>query len=240
MLGAIQRTLSKNSKLLNGSDDTNDQNTHETLGEALLKSSNVCAQNALKQNCSICSPDYLPDNSCTQSTDEPSRDSNDESSMALVPVEKLEAASSSISQLIKELPEVRPGWPLLRRAVFSNRQATNGSSVQQISVVQWALRLPSRHPLSVEDLDKKGVSSDDKNNAFKLDGESGAIVPFNNENISHPSSPEKSGSVPEELVCLHEKYAATCRLFKYQELLSATLDFSSGLVFYSFRLNARF
>ncbi|XP_019175291.1 PREDICTED: probable receptor-like serine/threonine-protein kinase At5g57670 [Ipomoea nil] len=235
LLSAIQRTLSKNSKVLNGNGGTNDQSAHETLGEALLKSGNVCAENAaLKQNCSICSPDYLPDSSCTQSsTDEPSRDSNDESSMALVPVEKLEPASTSISQLIKELPEVRPGWPLLRRAVFSNRQATDGSSVQQISVVQWALRLPSRHPLSVEDLDKKlvGVSfGDDKNNAFKLDGESGAIVPFSNENISHPSSPEKSGSVSEELVCLHEKYAATCRFFKYEELVSATLDFSSDNV----------
>nr|GMD85210.1 probable receptor-like serine/threonine-protein kinase At5g57670 [Ipomoea batatas] len=229
LLSAIQRTLSKNPKVLNGSNGTNDQSAHETLGEALLKSGNVCAENAaLKQNCSICSPDYLHDSSCTQSsTDEPSRDSNDESSMALVPVEELEAASTSISQLVKELPEVRPGWPLLRGAVFSNRQVTDGSSVQQISVVQWALRLPSRHPLSVEDLDKKGVSSDAKNNAFKLDGESGAIVPFSNENISNPYSPEKSGSVPEELACLHEKYAATCRLFKYQELVSATLDFSS-------------
>ncbi|RAL48163.1 hypothetical protein DM860_005587 [Cuscuta australis] len=201
LLGAIHRTSRKSTKVLH------DRNgARVTLGEALLRYDDVHAEDVPKQNCSI---SLIENYSCTaQSTDEPSRDNNDESTMSIVPVEKQDAdSSSSITLLIKELPEVsRPGWPLLRRGVISNRQPLDNSTVQKISVVQWALRLPSRLHMPSE--------------------ESGAIVPFSNETADHASSSGQSDPLPEELVCLHEKYAATCRLFKYHELLSATLAFS--------------
>ncbi|CAH9128457.1 unnamed protein product [Cuscuta epithymum] len=205
LLSAIRRTSYKNSKVLN---DNNSGRV--TLREALSKHGDIHDENAPKEDCSICLPDHLQNNSSftTQSTDEPLKDKDDESSMAMVPVEKQEDPSrSSITLLINELQTevTRPGWPLLRHAVNANRPPTDRSTLPQISVVQWALRLPSRQPLHFDE----------------LNGVSGAIVPYTNEAVSHTS-----GTLPEELLCLHEKYAATCRLFKYQELLSATLDFS--------------
>ena len=146
--------------------------------------------------------------------------------MAVVPLQKIEVASSSISMLMRELPEVRPGWPLLRRAILSNKRNSNNSSVRQISVVQWALRLPSRHFLSIDSNEKGRVCDHDKDQSPKIDGECGAIVPVGNETLPAPASSDGiSKALPKELEGLHEKYSATCRLFKYEELVSATSYF---------------
>uniref|UniRef100_A0A5B7BMW9 Protein kinase domain-containing protein n=1 Tax=Davidia involucrata TaxID=16924 RepID=A0A5B7BMW9_DAVIN len=236
LLSAIQRKLGKNSKILNdGNGDmkpvtTCDQGTCGNLELALVKASSDCAETALKQNCSICSPDsVVPDNSCAQSL-ESSSNGDEDCSMAIVPVQKLEAASSSISLLIRELPELRPGWPLLRRAILSNQQSSGRSSGRQISVVQWTLRLPGRHCLPIANSDQKESSCDgDEDRSSNLDGESGAIVPVGTETVIAPDSLDHSlSSLPKELEGLHEKYTATCRLFQYQELKSATLNFMPG------------
>ncbi|KAK4352627.1 hypothetical protein RND71_028145 [Anisodus tanguticus] len=227
LLSVIQRTLTnKNSKVLNDSTGLRPTNScrqsgYQTLGEALLKAASVSSrENSLRQNCSVCSPGGpLPDNSCIQEHEEPSDNKSDDNSMAIVPVQ------SSISLLIKDLPEVRPGWPLLHRAILSNGQAADTSSIRKLSVVQWALCLPSRHLLCIEDAEKK---NDDESQAPALDEKSGAIVLVNHEKTSSKSSPDSSPrTLPRELEGLHEKYSATCRLFKFQELLLATLSFSS-------------
>lgn len=231
LFGAIQRSLSKNSKVLHGakadenSAATSDPGTCRNLELALVKASSDCEETALKKKCSICSPGSVSqENSCVQSADESSGDGDeDNNSMALVAVPKLEAASSSISLLIRELPELRPGWPLLRRAILSDRLASNGP-LRQTSVVQWAMQLPSRHCLAIAD-SKQSICDKQEDQASELDGESGAIVPVDAETFSAPSSPCSSRSLPEELEGLHEKYSATCRLFKYQELLQATSNF---------------
>ncbi|OIT30051.1 PREDICTED: probable receptor-like serine/threonine-protein kinase At5g57670 [Nicotiana attenuata] len=237
LLSVIQRSLTKNSKVLNDSAGLNPtisrrQDGYQTLGEALLKAASVSStENPLKQNCSVCSPGCpLPDKSCTQTHEESSDSNSDDNSMAIVPVQKQESGSSSISLLIKDLPEARPGWPLLRRAILSNRQAADTLSIRKLSVVQWALCLPSRHLLCIEDAAKKDLHSgdNDESQAPVLDEESGAIVPVNHETTSSKSSQDESPrSLPRELEGLHEKYSATCRLFKFQELLLATLSFSS-------------
>lgn len=235
LLSVIQRTLTKNSKVLNDSTGLRPTNScrqggFQTLGEALLKAASASAEHSLKQNCSVCSPDFpLPDNSCIQTHEEPSDNNRDDNSMAIVPVQRQESGSSSITLLIKDLPEVRPGWPLLSRAILSNQQAADTSSIRKLSVVQWALCLPSRHLLCIEDAEKRDLhSAADETQAPALDEETGAIVPVNHETTSSKSSPDNSPrTLPRELEGLHEKYSATCRLFKFQELLLATLSFSS-------------
>lgn len=58
-----------------------------------------------------------------------------------------------------------------------------------------------------------------------LDSKSGALVPVDAE-IGTASSPERDlKRIPKELEGLHDKYSSSCRLFKYQELVSATSNF---------------
>ncbi|XVE55264.1 hypothetical protein DITRI_Ditri03aG0145300 [Diplodiscus trichospermus] len=241
LLNAIQRTMTLNkiSKVIsegNANAKTNlnsDQTNHKNLEQALLEASWGSLEGAAKLNCSVCGSGnkLLLHNSCYQSAKESSGDdSNDgDKSLAIVPVQKAEAPSSSISMLIKQLPEIRPGWPLLRRAVLSDRQqeVSDRSSLRQISVVQWVMRLPSRPTLYIANSEKKQegcYQSEYKSSNF--DGENGAIVPVNMEKVIAPPSPDHNSiNLPKELEGLHEKYSATCRLFKYQELLSATSSF---------------
>lgn len=225
LLGVIQRSLSKNPKLLNddNAEKCNSRSTCKDLQLALVKS-------APRQNCSICSPDQVfPSDTCAQYTEEFSSDEggDEDNSLAIMPVQKLEAASSSTSLLIRELPELRPGWPLLRRAISSNRLSSDRSPVRQISVVQWVMRLPTRRCLQITNSDvlENSDNEDEKDKCSELNAENGAIVSVGDETASVSSSSCESRSLPKELEGLHEKYSATCRLFKYDELASATSNF---------------
>ncbi|KAH9691396.1 protein kinase domain-containing protein [Citrus sinensis] len=188
-----------------------------------------CSGSAAKRNCSICGPvRNLPDGSCSQSEEEsPSDGGAGDESLAIVPVQNVEAASTSITMLVRQLPESRPGWPLLRRAIFPDCRAPDRSSLRKISVVQWALRLPTRQPSYLANSDVKQITYDPGDNeSINLNGDSGAIVPVGNEIVSSPlSTDHDSTELPKELEGLHEKYSATCRLFNYQDLLSATSNF---------------
>ncbi|CAA2969663.1 probable receptor-like serine threonine- kinase At5g57670 [Olea europaea subsp. europaea] len=222
LLAAIQRSLTKNVKVLNNGH----QNTFAKPDLALVVSGYT--ESALQGKCSICSLDSVaPDNSCSKSENEPSLEDDGENSLAILPAQKLEATSSSISLLLRELPELKPGWPLLRRAFISNEKSSFSSPIRQISVVQWAMRLPSRYFLSIENSTRKCSDFDsEKDRSSELDGETGAIVPVGNETVSTPSSADCiSRPLPEELEGFHEKYSATCRLFQYNELVSATSKF---------------
>ncbi|KAI3672928.1 hypothetical protein L6452_39031 [Arctium lappa] len=224
----IQRSLSLNPKLLsNGNEEKNNKNDCTKLELALVKAESECTPSAIKDNCPICSMDSdlpVPEVSCGNGEEE------EDNSMALVPVQKLEASSSSTSLLLRELPELRPGWPLLRRAISSNQLPSNGSRVHQISVVQWALKLPSRNCFQITNSDsrKDGVFDDKKDGSLEVNVENGAIVPVGGDEFQAglSSSPDHdSMCLPKELEGLHEKYSATCRLFQYRELLSATANF---------------
>ncbi|KAM7253063.1 hypothetical protein ACFE04_025681 [Oxalis oulophora] len=227
-LGVIQKsiTLSKNSKVLSESEANiipKDTNNNYKLEQALVKSGLNHSGSLKKYSCSICGPTPLfMDNSSDKFSEDNSQDGgHEETSMAMVQVQKAQQHSRSLS-LSKGFSEVRPGWPLLRTA----RQIPDRSLVKQISVVQWAMRLPSRHLSSFS-------SAGHKENSFSfrpssLDGVSGAIVPLCIDTLpnTHFSNYE-SRIVPRELEGLHEKYSAICRLFKYGELLSATSNFAA-------------
>ncbi|KAJ9560308.1 hypothetical protein OSB04_005468 [Centaurea solstitialis] len=221
LLSVIHRSLSFNPKLPNNVnvDDKCNQSDCKKLELALVRTKSDCITNDMKYNCSICSPDsVLPTTGCA--LEEESGGEDDESSMALVPVKKLETSSSS--------RDLRPGWPLLRRAISTNRRSQDRSPVRQISVVQWAMRLPTRNLLQITNSDDK-----EKDGSLELNGENGAIVVHGDEIQSDPCSPLSRGDsicLPEELEGLHEKYSANCRLFRYQELVAATMNFKPELI----------
>lgn len=234
LLSAIQRSvLSKNANVLHAASEdenppgTSDQDTCRNSELALVKAGAHCGESALKQNCSICSPEHriLLEDSCVQSTESSTSGDGDgdgevDNSMALVAVQKVEDESNSVSVFITEIPERKFGWPLLRRAFLPDRQ---------ISVVQWAMQLPSRNCFPGA-FSKQSNYNQQEDQSSELDGESGAIVLVGADTVSAPSSPSSSRSVLEELEGLHEKYSSTCRLFEYQELLRATSNFTPGLI----------
>ncbi|KAL5559691.1 hypothetical protein UlMin_035902 [Ulmus minor] len=217
-VGVFAQLLIKASTELNNGDSNlalKERKDEETCKFPEQSSENGVPESTEK--CSICSPSSFPRKS--------SVNDGEDNSMALVPVERSETvSSSSISVLIRELPEVRPGWPLLRRASFPDRPAPKMILPRQISVVQWAMQLPTRHNFS-SPIDHRREEEEEAQFSG-LNSENGAIVPVDLETRTTPSSPENnSKTLPRELEGLHDKYSATCRLFNFQELSSATSNF---------------
>lgn len=153
----------------------------------------------------------------------PCGDGEEDNSLALVPFQMPETHGS---------PELKTGWPLLRRAFLRNRQSSEkNTSLRKTSLVHWLLNLPHRHSSAVVYPDRKQTNSDHgEDHCSILDGENGAIVPVGIDALLPPLSPYNgSKNYPKELEGFHEKYSSTCRLFSYQELLSATSNFKPGL-----------
>lgn len=187
------------------------------------------------RNCSICLPDcHSVSNACAPSMDDSSANSDECNPMAIVPVGKPEGSNKSQSLSTNESPELKAGWPLLCQAVSTHWETGRSLSPSgsQISVVQWAMRLPNRSCASSFDFgERQGYFHCDEGQFSELNGENGAIVPVGNGIQIAPSSPSTATrSLPEELDGLHEKYSATCRLFQYNELLSATSQFLPGFL----------
>jgi hypothetical protein len=233
LLSVVHRTISseKKSRELNESSanggSKDDQDSDQILEKALMKARSNSLESIMKENCSVCgSATIFADDSSNESAEASSSDNGgDDKSLALVPVPRLEEPTSSVSTLIRQVPELKPGWPLLCRAVLPDQKESNISLVRQVCVVQW-----EQLSLSTVNSDHKQDGSDKGEDKFNLDGESGAIVAVGMETATAPHTPHhNSRSPPKELEGLHEKYSATCRLFQYQELLSATSNFLAGL-----------
>ena len=233
MLSVVHGTISfeKNSRVLNesganeGSKD--DQYNDQILKKALMKARSNSLESIMKENCSVCgSATIFADDSCNESAGASFSDNGgDDKSLALVPVPRVVEPTSSVSTLIRQVPALKPSWPLLCGAVLPDQKASN------VSVVQWEMRLPSGQlSLSTVNSIHKPDDSDKGEDKLNLDGESGAIVAVGMETATAPHTPDhNSRSPPKELEGLHEKYSAACRLFQYQELFSATSNFLAGL-----------
>ncbi|KAL1833702.1 hypothetical protein ACET3Z_003353 [Daucus carota] len=234
ILSALQSSVCKEHEILLDKSLANSmlKCEHDTSTNSSQNSSKIGSNRNESVNiCSNCSPDCRSvDNTCSSPIEESSADGDECNSMAIVPLQKPEVSSSSRSLSTKEPPELKPGWPLLCRAISTNWETSRAifPYVRQISVVQWAMRLPSRScHSSFDSSDKQSSFQCDEGQFSELNGKTGAIVPVGNGAFISPSSPSSSTkNLPEELVGLHEKYSATCRLFQYNELLSASSKFS--------------
>lgn len=240
ILQMFHRSLSTSCKINGEEDDPclaakteSDEGSYETLDHALAKVDADGTESSPTHRCSVCNSDSVNahDSSALLIRKEPDSNDHEDNSMAIVPHHQPMVASSSISLIVRKLPEARPGWPLLRRALLSERKFSDQPAlVRQSSVVQWAMELPSRYCLSNVDPSPSDTEHGEREDDVSsyLDGESGAIVPVGNETVSpgqsHHHNPK---NLPEGLERLHEKYSSTCRLFTYHELQSATSNFAS-------------
>ncbi|KAF7043685.1 hypothetical protein CFC21_053009 [Triticum aestivum] len=114
-----------------------------------------------------------------------------EVSLALVPVK--------VSR--RESPEVATGWPFLRKKLLPNRQDAL-SDKPKMSVVQWAMRLPSR------------VVIPSRSNS----GGTSVVIE------------ELDKEIPEELISLKEKFLSLYSSYSYNELADITSNFSSECI----------
>ncbi|KFK42126.1 hypothetical protein AALP_AA2G214300 [Arabis alpina] len=219
LLNVLQRsvTLSKSTKVVSHSevDQSGGQNLQQALAAARLENCSVCGSDSVSLNDTIITPGKL-----SAASDD---DDDDEchNAMEIVPVEGVEEDSGgSITMLLRKLPETRPGWPLLRRAVSSLGQSVTSHkhSSKQIPVVQWALKLPPRNA------NQSGYDSSE-DNLSSLN----TVIPFGINSITKMSSLDNNSPriLPKELEGLYEKFSSTCRFFKYKELVSVTSNFSS-------------
>ncbi|CAN4112663.1 unnamed protein product [Withania somnifera] len=132
--------------------------------------------------------------------------------MALVPVKPIEVRQS------------KSRWSLLRRVFLHNIVPPDKYPPKRSSVMQWVWKRPSRQSFAAIYPDhKQSVPDKDEPHCTNLDEEKGAIIPFGSD--ANPNSDECFVILPEELEGLSERYSSICRLFKYQELCSATSDF---------------
>ncbi|XP_073004298.1 uncharacterized protein [Typha latifolia] len=162
--------------------------------------------------CSVCT--LVPDPSCSNEfmEDEPPN---------LVLVQRSEASSSLSIASPKELPEGRSGRTLLRKTILTHKRSAS-FDLPKVSVLKWAMRLPSRY--SAIHPDSKSIKSD-ADTKLDYDSDSGVILA---ETDSPPclAFPNEDGRDRKELEVLQEKYSSVCRLFSYEELSLATSDFS--------------
>ncbi|QHO58399.1 Receptor-like cytosolic serine/threonine-protein kinase [Arachis hypogaea] len=146
-----------------------------------------------------------------------------ENSLALVPIQKPDDACSYSNAVVKP-DRLKHGWLLLRQ-VFLPKRNKQKSLVKNTPSFHLASGQPNS-PSAVVHVDEE--QNIDPIGNCKLDAESGAIVPYESDDIATPSPLFCHSSVtPEELLALQEKYSSSCKLYSFQELVSATANFSS-------------
>ncbi|KAF9609756.1 hypothetical protein IFM89_018204 [Coptis chinensis] len=259
---SFHRSWTNNRKVLNNV-ESNQGSAHRCSSENSLKDGSGCSQTSLQPKCPICSSvSVLLSCHCEKPAQETLGDGTGDNSLALVPVETPEVSQRSVSLLIQDLPELRHNWPIHQEVSPNQRIVKRSAAAKDVSIVQWAMRLPSRYysaavhpdrqlnsrekkedctsnldgesgaivlvgndpnPLASPDRESKNNSKE--NHTSSLDGESGAIVLVGNYYNPSVSPDRKLKTLHKELEFLHEKYSSTCRLFGYEELLSATSNF---------------
>ncbi|XP_047072060.1 uncharacterized protein LOC124681157 [Lolium rigidum] len=126
---------------------------------------------------------------------------------------------------LRRMIEGRSDRCRLRRRIFSH-QRSSSFEWAKVSMVQWAMRLPSRynsvHP------DSKSLKSDDSPR-FNGDSECESTSAVDPESIFSFSLYDVAWP-PSELGSLQEKYSSVCRLFSYEELKLATSNFSPDML----------
>ncbi|KAL6658275.1 hypothetical protein ACP70R_003861 [Stipagrostis hirtigluma subsp. patula] len=124
----------------------------------------------------------------------------------------------------RESPEAATGWPLLRKKFLPDRKAPLPDK-SKMSVVQWAMRLPSRYSaVSPVRSDYRTTRPDSTNAGHVLRDR---LVPArSNSGKSSVVIKELEKETPEELTLLKEKFSSLYSSFSYSELTKITSDFS--------------
>ncbi|KAL5217433.1 hypothetical protein ABZP36_018117 [Zizania latifolia] len=132
-------------------------------------------------------------------------------------------SSSPLS--LRRMVEGRHDRCRLRRRIF-NHQRSSSFEWARISMVQWAMRLPSRYASVHPDI--KSLKSD-ASPSLNCDSECESISAVDTESMFSFSLYDISWP-PSELESLQEKYSSICRLFSYEELKLATSNFSADML----------
>ncbi|XP_028770036.1 nodulation receptor kinase [Neltuma alba] len=178
------------------------------------KSFKLCTKTNLR-NCECCERVLaLPESTAIEDLPD---DQEKKDSLALVPFQKI-GDGHGRATVVKESNQSKHGWSVLRQ-VFLPRKHMQKSYVSNSYVFQRAVKQTSWHSSAVVHPDLKKINID-KNDNSTLDGQSGAIVPFGSASNSGFSN------FHEELSSLQEKYSSSCRVYSFQELASATANFS--------------
>ncbi|XP_021734594.1 rust resistance kinase Lr10-like isoform X1 [Chenopodium quinoa] len=168
------------------------------------------------------------DYACDEMLQESCTVDREDKSMALVPYQAANASSDPKYVVNQELNELKPGWQLVRRVFLPRHHETEKVPSRKTSLVRRVLRIPGKHSSMAVHPDRKRrefAQMDD--HSSDLSAESGAIVPVGDAVASVPSSPINGFKyLVKELEGVLEKYSSTCRLFAYQELVSATSNFA--------------
>jgi hypothetical protein len=124
----------------------------------------------------------------------------------------------------RESPEAATGWTLLRKKFLPDRKASLPDE-SKMSVVQWAMWLPSRYSeYRTRTLDSTACTSHILRDRV--------VVPLrNNSGRSSVVIQELENETPEELTLLKEKFSSIYSSFSYSELAKITSDFSPGMCF---------
>lgn len=150
-----------------------------------------------------------------------SHTSSKEVSLALVPVKVCR----------RESPEVATGWPFLRKKLLPNRQDAL-SDKPKMSVVQWAMRLPSRYSaVSPVHLEHRTTRPDSTNSASCILRDRVVIPSRSNSGSASVVIEELDTEIPEELISLKEKFLSLYSSYSYNELADITSNFSPGMHF---------
>ncbi|KAK4264708.1 hypothetical protein QN277_025846 [Acacia crassicarpa] len=183
-------------------------------GPALLTKSFKLGTKTNVMNCECCERVLaLPESTAIEDVPD---DQEKKDSLALVPLQKI-GDGQGCATVVQESNQSKHGWSVLRQ-VFLPKKHVQKPYVSNPYVFQRAVKT-SWHSSAVVHPDLKQINID-KNDNTTLDGQSGAIVPFR--------STANSGfsNFQEELSSLQEKYSSSCRVYTFQELTSATANFS--------------
>ncbi|KAL8170802.1 hypothetical protein V2J09_022606 [Rumex salicifolius] len=147
------------------------------------------------------------------------------SSLALVPYQTPETSSKQNCETDQEVHEHKQGWALIRRVFLPKVQHSDKASTRN-SIIRCFSRWRTQNSAITIHSDVTNIESSQDTQPPDGGGENGAIVPVVPYTSSPPCSPVHGpDAFAEELKSFHSKYSSVCRLFTYQELLSATYGF---------------
>ncbi|WVZ61216.1 hypothetical protein U9M48_011127, partial [Paspalum notatum var. saurae] len=132
---------------------------------------------------------------------------------------------SSSPMSLRRMIEGRSDRCHLRRRIFSHHRSSSFEWAK-ISMVQWAMRLPSRYTSVHPDSKSLKADASPRLNCDSETESTSAVEPesmfsFAFYDVAWP---------PSELESLREKYSSVCRLFSYEELKLATANYSPDML----------